>query len=68
MPNMDGYDATRQIRNLNNSKINNIPIIVLTANAFESDKQKTLDWGMNGFISKPIDIPKLIKTINDVAL
>ncbi len=68
MPNMDGYEATKQIRNLSNNKINNIPIFALTANAFESDKQKALDCGMNGFISKPIDIPKLIKTINDVVL
>ena len=68
MPNMDGYEATRQIRNLSDNKINSIPNFALTANAFESNKQKALYCGMNGFISKPIDMPKLIKTINDVVL
>ncbi len=64
MPKMDGYEATKKIRNLKNAN-SNIPIIAMTANAFEEDKQKALKIGMNGHISKPIDINKLFGTLNE---
>lgn len=63
MPRMDGNEATRQIRALENSEIANIPIIAMTANAFEEDKQCALQMGMNGFLAKPIDIVQLFETL-----
>ena len=57
MPNMDGYKATRCIRN---------PIIAMTANAFEEDRKKAFDAGMDGHIAKPIDIEKLRAVIFSV--
>ncbi|MDO4488386.1 MAG: ATP-binding protein [Eubacteriales bacterium] len=59
MPNMDGYKATQAIRNLSDDVKAQIPIIAMTANAFDSDKKKALDFGMNGHIAKPIDIEKV---------
>ncbi len=59
MPIMDGYTATREIRNIANRKIARIPIIAMTANAFIEDKQKCIEVGMNGHIGKPIDIAAL---------
>ncbi len=56
MPRMDGYTATREIRTLPDNKKANIPIIAMTANAFEEDKKKSLEVGMNGHIVKPISI------------
>lgn len=61
MPNMDGYQATQKIR-----EFSDIPIVAMTANAFEEDKQKSLSMGMNGHIAKPIDIDKVIKTLANV--
>ncbi len=66
MPRMNGYDATRAIRALENPFLANIPIIAMTANAFEEDKKNALDAGMNGHLSKPIDIPVLLKTISQL--
>ncbi len=66
MPVMDGYEATRMIRKLQNRKLASIPIIAMTANAFEEDKQEALHCGMNGHIAKPIDIGKLIETLEQV--
>ena len=65
MPEMNGYEAARQIRRLP-GPIGDIPIFALTANAFEEDKLNALSAGMNGHISKPIDITKLIATIRSV--
>lgn len=59
MPNMDGYRATATIRQMNNSKKANIPILAMTANAFEEDKKAAMDAGMNGHLAKPIDIQAL---------
>lgn len=65
MPNMDGYKTTRLIRQLQNKKAN-IPIIAMTANAFDEDKQKALDAGMNGHIAKPIDTKILFQTLEQI--
>ncbi len=66
MPIMDGYEATRRIRRLPDEAIANIPIIAMTANAFNEDRENAFKCGMNGFISKPIEIPKLKKVLSEV--
>lgn len=66
MPHMDGYEATRQIRKLSNTAIANIPIVAMTANAFEDDRQNAFEAGMNGHIAKPIEIPKLVETLKNI--
>ena len=60
MPNMNGYKATHEIRNIRDKRKSNIPIIAMTANAFKEDEQRALAEGMNGHIGKPIDINKLM--------
>ena len=59
MPHMDGYKATQAIRRLADQKKADIPIIAMTANAFEEDRKKALEKGMNGHIAKPVDIEKM---------
>ncbi len=66
MPVMNGYEATRAIRALENPALSSIPILAMTANAFEEDKQAALQCGMNSHISKPIDIAKLLETLGNV--
>ena len=66
MPVMDGYEATRTIRALNDPAKANIPIVAMTANAFEEDRKRAFDAGMNGHVPKPIDIPKLMETLQDI--
>ena len=66
MPVMDGYEATRRIRALDNPELANIPILAMTANAFDEDRRAALECGMNGFLSKPIDIGELVKTLQGV--
>ena len=66
MPNMDGYKATKCIRHLQDIKKAEIPIIAMTANAFEEDRKKAFDAGMNEHIAKPIDIEKLRAVILSV--
>ncbi len=66
MPLMDGYTATREIRTLKDSAIADIPIIALTANAFDSDKKKALKTGMNGYVAKPISAEKLMEAMKQV--
>ena len=60
MPVMNGYEATRQIRALNDSALAGITILAMTANAFDEDKKKALECGMDGFLTKPIVIEELI--------
>ena len=63
MPVMNGYDATKQIRALDDPALAGITILAMTANAFEEDKKKALECGMDGFLSKPIVIEELISTL-----
>jgi len=65
MQRMDGYVATREIRTLPDSQIANIPIIAMTANAFEEDEKAALEAGMNGHIAKPIDIAHLLEILSN---
>ncbi len=66
MPYMDGYEATRLIRKLKNKKLAKLPIIAMTANAFEEDKKRALESGMNAHLSKPIHRDILFKTIAQI--
>lgn len=63
MPVMDGYEATRQIRAIEDAYIKQLPILAMTANAFEEDKKAAFAAGMNAHIPKPIDANELVKTI-----
>lgn len=65
MPKMDGYAATRQIRTLP-SDVANVPIVAMTANAFEEDKQKAIRAGMNAHIAKPIEAGRLMETLSHI--
>ena len=66
MPIMDGYEAVKKIRMLDNKELANVPIIAMTANAFEEDKKKAMEIGMNAHISKPIDIDKLLGSMMEL--
>lgn len=66
MPEMDGYQATKAIRAMNNPQLSSIPILAMTANAFEEDRRQALQSGMNGHIAKPIDIEALFDTLDTV--
>ena len=66
MPIMDGYEATRQIRALENPALAGIPILAMTANAFEEDKKSAIDCGMNGFLSKPIIMEELVHELQKI--
>ncbi|MDO4804427.1 MAG: transporter substrate-binding domain-containing protein [Lachnospiraceae bacterium] len=68
MPNMDGYEAAKQMRALDDPQKANIPILAVTANAFEEDRQAALDAGMNGHLAKPYDIPEIMKTLGRILL
>ena len=63
MPIMDGRQAARAIRKLKNPTLSRIPIIALSADAFESDKRKSIESGMDAHLTKPIDVPLLLETI-----
>lgn len=63
MPNMNGYEATRRIRNLPDRELAEIPIIAMTADAFAEDKEKALQAGMNAHVVKPVNIRKLKETL-----
>ncbi len=66
MPHMDGYEATHRIRSLEDREKSNIPIYAMTANAFDEDRQKALDAGLDGHIVKPIDIAALMAVLKGV--
>ena len=66
MPKMDGYKATQTIRNLSNQEKACIPIIAMTANAFEEDKRAAIAAGMNGHIAKPIQVDKLLSILTEI--
>ncbi len=66
MPIMNGYEATEKIRALGDPRVAGIPIIAMTANAFDEDRRAALEAGMNGHIAKPIDIPKLMELLQDL--
>ena len=66
MPVMDGHEATKAIRKLENPDLASIPILAMTANAFEEDRQEALKSGMNGHLAKPIDVEVLFDTLNKI--
>ena len=63
MPNMDGYEAARRIRALDDPAKSGIPIVAVTANAFEEDRRLALEAGMNGHLAKPYNIPEMVTTL-----
>lgn len=63
MPVMDGYEATKAIRGLEDPALANIPILAMTANVFEEDRKAALENGMNGFLSKPIILAEVIRAL-----
>ena len=66
MPVMNGYEATRRIRALADPRLASIPILAMTANAFEEDRREALENGMNGHIAKPIDMAVLFEALSQV--
>ena len=66
MPVMNGYEAVREIRNFENKELASIPILAMTANAFEEDRQEALRCGMNDHIAKPINVKVLFETLKKV--
>ena len=65
MPVMNGYDATRGIRALKDTVLADIPIVAMTANAFDEDRRAAAECGMNGFISKPINMDEVIAVLHN---
>ncbi|MDO4483858.1 MAG: response regulator [Clostridia bacterium] len=61
MPNLNGYDATKKIRSLPDEGFSRIPILAMTANAFDEDKKKAIAMGMNGHLAKPIDVKQMME-------
>lgn len=66
MPVMDGYEATRKIRQLNNPALSQTPIIAVSANAFDEDKEASAKAGMNAHIEKPIQLDYLFSTLDEL--
>ena len=66
MPEMNGYEATKMIRGLDNKELASIPIIAMTANAFEEDRQEALRCGMNGHIAKPINVDSFFDSLAEI--
>ena len=66
MPVMNGHEAAKEIRKSENKELASLPILAMTANAFEEDKQEALRSGMNGHIAKPIDIKTLMQMLDEV--
>lgn len=65
MPNMDGYTATRRIRDLDDSRAE-IPIIAMTANAYDEDRRKAQEAGMDGFLAKPLDVDEMMRLLAQI--
>ena len=63
MPVMDGHEATRRIRNLKDKELAKVPVVAMTANAFDEDRKAAKECGMNGFISKPINIQEVVQAL-----
>ena len=66
MPKMDGYTATHEIRTFDNNRKANIPIVAMTANAFDEDRKKSIEAGMNAHIAKPISIDDIAKVLDTI--
>lgn len=66
MPRMDGYEAACRIRSLEDPAKAGVPIVAVTANAFEEDQQEAIEAGMNGHLAKPYDIPKMVETLREI--
>lgn len=66
MPVMDGLEAAQTIRGMEREDCRSIPIIAMSANAFDDDLKKSVECGMNGHLSKPVDVDKLYQTLNQV--
>ncbi len=66
MPQMDGYESARQIRSLDDPVKAGIPIVAVTANAFEEDRRSAFDSGMNGHLAKPYDIKEIMQTLREL--
>ena len=65
MPVMDGHEATKEIRKLSRKDVGTLPIIAMTANAFDEDKELALQSGMNAYITKPLNLEKLFEILSD---
>ena len=66
MPVMDGYEATKAIRAFEDPELASIPIIAMTANAFDSDQKQVIEEGMDGYIAKPVDVEKMLDTLDEL--
>ncbi|MBQ8081920.1 MAG: response regulator [Clostridia bacterium] len=66
MPEMDGYSAARAIRSLPDEALRRVPIVAMTANAFQEDVQEALEAGMNGHIAKPLNVDRMLETLREV--
>ena len=63
MPKMDGYEAAKQIRAIDDEQKASVPIVAVTANAFEEDRKVAMEAGMNGHLAKPYDVPAIMETL-----
>lgn len=63
---MNGHEATKRIRNLKDPALANIPILAMTANAFDEGRKAAIECGMNGFLSKPIEIMQVIQALQEL--
>lgn len=66
MPVMDGLEATRTIRSMEREDCHTIPIVAMSANAFDDDLKKSVECGMNGHLSKPVEVDKLYRTLGEI--
>ena len=68
MPRMDGYEAAKNIRALDDEDKASIPIVAVTANAFEEDRMIAMEAGMNGHLAKPYDVPAIMEMLKKLLL